>query len=560
MPFGVGGQNAKPPSDYPPAYTAHDEPALISNPADKAAEGIIAIPKNAALEAPRTWRDQLSDNHVLAAGVGVVGLTAGLAFGRKALISLTTALQRHFLITVEIPIRDQSYAWFLQWIHHHQRSLARANSIPLAGGDAAPLVSPFRSPIKYLFTRYTPRIHQLSVATTIEKHDNGSISTSFSLLPGIGNSIFRYKNTFLKMERTRELKNLDPSGIPWETISLTTLYAHRHIFNELLSAAQTHAVKTQEGKTVIYTSWGTEWRPFGQPQAKRPLSSVVLDKDVKESIVTDINDFLASSKWYHDRGIPYRRGYLLYGPPGSGKSSFIKALAGDLDYDICLINLSERGLTDDRLNHLLINLPSRSIALLEDADAAFANRKQKNEEGYSGANVTFSGLLNALDGVASSEERILFLTTNYKERLDDALVRPGRVDMALEIGLATEWQVEKMFERFYGDEELDPERQQRVAELCREFVGILRSSGAFDGTGKGISTAELQGLFVYHKRSAEDAVAVAKAMVQSNPSTPVFGNIIVVVAETVKGPQNPTNIANMPLYYVTLPMMLVYHN
>ncbi|KAF3939040.1 Paraplegin [Dactylella cylindrospora] len=514
MPFGIGSsaQNARP-SENPPPYSSAHEQEKLGLSADQA-----ALPTEVTQEAPRTLKEQLFGNQFLTAGVGVVGLTAGLAVGRKSLTLLSQAITRHYLVTLEIPIRDQSYPWFLQWIHDHQRKLSQALASPVHSAEL-PHVSPFTSPIKYIFTRYTPRTHHLSVATTLSRHDNGSISTSFSLLPGIGNHIFRYKNAFIRMSRTRELKNLDPSGTPWETISLTTLYAHRNIFTELLSAAQEHALKSQEGKTVIYTSWMTEWRPFGQPKTKRPLSSVVLDKGVKESIVNDISDFLASAKWYHDRGIPYRRGYLLHGPPGSGKSSFIKALAGELNYDICLINLSERGLTDDRLNHLLSNMPNRSIALLEDVDAAFANRKQKNEEGYSGANVTFSGLLNALDGVASSEERIIFLTTNFKERLDDALIRPGRVDMAVHIGLATEWQVEKMFERFYGSEEGEmedveqEERREEVKKLCAEFVSVLKQSGAFEEGGRGVSTAELQGLFVYHKRSPEEVVETVRRMV-----------------------------------------------
>ncbi len=80
-------------------------------------------------------------------------------------------------------------------------------------------------------------------------------------------------------------------------------------------------------------------------------------------------------------GIPYRRGYLLHGPPGSGKTSFIQALAGSLSYNICLLNLSERGLTDDKLNHLLGLAPERSFILLEDVDAAFNKRVQTSEDG-----------------------------------------------------------------------------------------------------------------------------------------------------------------------------------
>ena len=81
-------------------------------------------------------------------------------------------------------------------------------------------------------------------------------------------------------------------------------------------------------------------------------------------------------------GIPYRRGYLLHGPPGSGKSSFIQALAGSLSYDIALLNLSERGLADDKLIHLLSNAPERSFVLIEDIDAAFNKRVQTSEDGY----------------------------------------------------------------------------------------------------------------------------------------------------------------------------------
>lgn len=98
---------------------------------------------------------------------------------------------------------------------------------------------------------------------------------------------------------------------------------------------------------------------------------------------------------------------------------FSTALAGELDYSICVLNLSDRGLSDDRLNHLLSVAPQQSIILLEDVDAAFISRKDTAamKSAYEGlSRVTFSGLLNTLDGVASTEARILFMTTNYLER------------------------------------------------------------------------------------------------------------------------------------------------
>jgi mitochondrial chaperone BCS1 len=93
-------------------------------------------------------------------------------------------------------------------------------------------------------------------------------------------------------------------GSPWESVTLTTLSRDRHVFSELLTEARQLAIDSQEGKTVVYTCWGLEWRPFGQPRQKRPLSSVILDAGVKERIVSDVKDFLSASKWYHERGCP----------------------------------------------------------------------------------------------------------------------------------------------------------------------------------------------------------------------------------------------------------------
>jgi chaperone BCS1 len=140
---------------------------------------------------------------------------------------------------------------------------------------------------------------------------------------------------------------------------------------------------------------------------------------------------------------------MLFGPPGSGKTSFIQALAGSMGYNICLLNLAERGLTDDKLNHLLGLVPDRSFVLLEDVDSAFTRRVQTSEDGFK-SSVTFSGLLNALDGVASSEERVIFMTTNHVDKLDPALVRPGRVDVSEVLGDAAGEQAKRLFVKFYG--------------------------------------------------------------------------------------------------------------
>ncbi|KAF7721178.1 Complex III assembly protein translocase and chaperone [Apophysomyces ossiformis] len=399
--------------------------------------------------------DNITSNPYFSAGFGLLGVGFGLTVLKTGLNTGASLLRRRLLVTLEIPSKDKSYLWFLQWMSQH---------------------APKR------------QVQHLAVETSYKQHDNGSVSTKFGFVPGPGNHYFRWKGVWMKVDRQRDGKLMDlTTGSPWETITITTLSRDRHVFKDLLREAQEMALKKQEGKTVIYTSYGPEWRPFGLPRRRRMLESVVLDTGIKERIVQDVRAFIGNGKWYAERGIPYRRGYLLYGPPGSGKSSFIQALAGELEYNICILNLSERGLTDDRLNHLLNNVPERSIMLLEDIDAAFNKRSQTDNQGYQSM-ITFSGLLNSLDGVASAEERIIFLTTNHIEKLDAALIRPGRVDVKAYLGNATESQIRRMFLRFYGDRR----------DLADKFVERTKDMA--------ISPASLQGHFVYYKDRPEDAV------------------------------------------------------
>ena len=413
------------------------------------------------------------------------------------------------LVDVEISIKDDSYAWFLHWMTLYQRSQLRS-----AARGGAQTTEGKTGLVDSILRKFTPGMRHLSIQTGKVEHSNGAMHTHFSLIPGPGKHILRYKNAFIFVDRQRESKSRDlQTGKPWETVTLTTLYAHRHIFEDLFKEAHDYAMRSHQGKTVIYNSWGTEWKQFGEPRRKRPLDSVVLDFGVKERIVDDVKDFLASESWYFDRGIPYRRGYLLHGPPGTGKSSFIYALAGELDYDIAVLNLSERGLTDDRLNHLLTVIPSRTLVLLEDVDAAFSNRRvQTDSDGYRGANVTFSGLLNAMDGVASAEERIIFLTTNHAERLDEALVRPGRVDMFVRFGEVTRHQVGSLWERFYGDLDPSGEHQRRFIEKLTELRIIGDEKGQGADPARTTSAAALQGLFLYNKGNMEGAIAMAKGL------------------------------------------------
>ncbi|KAG6930227.1 BCS1 -like protein, ubiquinol-cytochrome c reductase complex chaperone [Chelydra serpentina] len=402
----------------------------------------------------------LKDNPYFGAGFGLVGVGTALALARKGAQFGAVAFRRHYMITLEVPSKDKSYQWLLSWISH-----------------------------------YAKHTQHLSVETSYLQHESGRVSTKFDFIPSPGNHFIWYRRKWIRIERNREKQMIDlHTGTPWESVTFTALGTNREIFFNILQEARELALRQQEGKTVMYTAMGAEWRPFGFPRRRRPLASVVLEKGISEKIVQDVKEFINNPKWYTERGIPYRRGYLLYGPPGCGKSSFITALAGELEYGICLLSLSDRSLSDDRLNHLLSVAPQQSIILLEDVDAAFVSRDlaAENPTAYQGmGRLTFSGLLNALDGVASTEARIVFMTTNHVDRLDPALVRPGRVDLKQYVGPCSRWQISRMFQRFY------PDQPTAAGEKFAEQA--LRVS-------EQISAAQVQGHFMLYKADPAGAI------------------------------------------------------
>ncbi|ENN79957.1 mitochondrial chaperone BCS1 [Dendroctonus ponderosae] len=404
----------------------------------------------------------LAENPYFGAGFGLFGVGAGAAVLRKGYQTGLILFRRHYMITLEVPCRDKSYQWLLHWIT----------------------------------TKGARQTQHLSVETSFEQKDSGHVKTKYDFIPSLGTHFFKYGRTWIRVERTREQHTLDlHMGIPWETVQMTAFGTNKNVYFSILEEARHMALKQHEGKTIMYAAMGSEWRQFGHPRKKRPISSVVLDTGISERILGDCQEFINNPAWYSDRGIPYRRGYLLYGPPGCGKSSYITALAGELGFSICVLNLSERGLTDDRLNHLLSVAPQQSMILLEDIDAAFISREDTDAQkaAYQGLNrVTFSGLLNCLDGVASTEARMMFMTTNYIDRLDPALIRPGRVDLKEYIGWCSRTQLEQMFMRFYPGE--------NALEESRRFADNVL------GEGKNVSPAQIQGFFMFHKHSSSDEV------------------------------------------------------
>lgn len=251
-----------------------------------------------------------------------------------------------------------------------------------------------------------------------------------------------------------------------EEITISKLGRSHKLFDTLLKAL---AIDEEDhSKTTKIRMYGSDecWAEVRQP--KRELDSVLIPAAMRTQLIDTVKKFAADEPWYIRHGIPYQLGILLHGPPGTGKTSLIRALAAYLDTGLSvipaskLIGVSEMG-------------DCKDIIVIEDVDSnkdTGDRLKAKAEIETSISLVKYDGgiseILNALDGIVVSHGRVIIMTTNYIEKLDPALVRPGRVDLNLQLGYVTPEVLGQFVTVFFPEAVLPPGEmctQTTVAEL-----------------------------------------------------------------------------------------------
>ncbi|CAO3655334.1 unnamed protein product [Mucor fragilis] len=250
----------------------------------------------------------------------------------------------------------------------------------------------------------------------------------------------------------------------------------------------------RKNKLIIYKcnfynhGWDddNQWKEHGYRKI-RSFNSVVLKKGEQDRILNDILTFKESQEWYNDRGIPYRRGYLLHGPPGTGKTSFIQSLASKVKMNVAILNLAAAA-DDDSLSSALIQLPKNCILVIEDVDhyqfdEGIQEKKDDGKSSKKNNSVSVSGILNAIDGIASLEESIIFMTCNDMNTIPPALIRPGRIDLKLHMGYVDDYQAKLIFWRFFCMEEketaledIPTERYPTLSSTVNELIQRIRDT------------------------------------------------------------------------------------
>ncbi|KAM0813692.1 putative BCS1 N terminal-domain-containing protein [Seiridium cardinale] len=330
-------------------------------------------------------------------------------------------------------------------------------------------------------------------------------------IPAIGVHSFRWNGTRYGLHRKQESIFDDGASAGFssfkdkEDLVISCFGRNPEPIKRLLRHVKESYYDNHHARTSVKRPNPQNLRRFGgrhcwQQVADRPIrdmKTVVLDNQQKMQVLADINEYLhpATPRWYANRGIPLRRGYLFYGPPGTGKTSLSFALAGVFGLDIYVISLLEPSLTEEDLSALFSTLPRRCVVLLEDIDTAGLKRPTdetatvdpvkkdadkgdkketpndwkvsdlakalKKEGNDDKKGISLSGLLNAIDGVASHEGRVLIMTTNVPESLDEALIRPGRVDLQVGFTNATRVQAEELFIRMYEGDQGRRQQQEK---------------------------------------------------------------------------------------------------
>lgn len=271
---------------------------------------------------------------------------------------------------------------------------------------------------------------------------------------------FQYeeKEILVQYACTRNPRNNHGCVVRFDKISISS-EDQAHLMSFLNKIQQSPLPESKKNKLCKYI-WETNdenWMFAGTIKARK-IDTIYLPKVTE--IRNNLSDFLHNKErqeLYTRLDIPYRLTFMLYGPPGTGKTSLIRALASEMEYNLAVVKNIQK-MDDKSLERMLSQLRSNTFLIFEDVDCLFDQRNTLSNSG-----ISYSGLLNMLDGLGNYEKLVVFITTNHLEQLDHALKR--RIDSFIEFTFVQKPEVLKMYKNFFTETDL--------AE-AEKFWGVIR--------------------------------------------------------------------------------------
>jgi len=334
----------------------------------------------------------------------------------------------------------------------------------------------------FLEQKFLKRIRHVDLDTTLRNE-------RIAMIPAPGKHWFWFGRRPFEVWFSRTDNTHERSGRRVESLTFRTLGRNRASLQRFVDDVVRCHIKRQGVHSYLHV-YNDGWE-YVEGYSARMLDSVVLEPGEKEHLLQDVAQFRRSKQRYQRLGVPYHRGYLFYGPPGTGKTSLVSALAAHFGLSVYIINLSD--FTDRSLMSAVNQVPAHSVLLFEDIDCMKGSQPRAVTDSVSGPNasatlntkenvsaqngVTLSGLLNVLDGFYAPTGVLFVMTTNHVEKLDPALLRPGRIDYKLCLGRASDHQKVELYRRFFPDssevEAWEFVEASRSAETMAEFQGLL---------------------------------------------------------------------------------------
>lgn len=243
-----------------------------------------------------------------------------------------------------------------------------------------------------------------------------------------------------------------------EFMTLTKIGRNHLFFDNLIEKIRLMNIDNSKFKIYKYDN---DCMRYLASEYKRTFSSIIMTEKSEKYLTNGINNFIDNEDWFIEKSIPYQLGILLYGPPGTGKTSIIRAIASYTNLDICYVdNIASLSNACSSVNNSIIvaeeidtfGLKNRGNTDIISSDDEEKEEHDSLEEMLEGMSTSVLGkILSSLDGVVSNHGRIVVMTTNHINRLDPALIRPGRIDLKVELGYICSETLDKILMKFYDE-------------------------------------------------------------------------------------------------------------